>query len=153
MGKTNYNYPAEPASDHWGNTVANIKPLDNNEQDFSKTYMPSSQNPKTPDWGVTEANIKLPQDDFGAKQENFGESSGASNSGGGSDYGATMPYFRLPEAERAKYQTVPLTPTQEVEKQKQEEKEKGGIPVWAWITGGSGFGVLFESLTLLFSFI
>lgn len=123
-GKTNYNYPAQPPADDWGNTVANVR---HDDMDFGKTYISGANNPKTPDWGVTQGNIKLPQDDFGGGQE---------DSGGGNDYGATTPYFRLPETERAKYQNVPLTPTQEAAKQKEEAKQKGGVPAWLWVSGG-----------------
>ena len=141
--KTNYNYPAQPASDDWGNTVANFRPTDNDDSDFGKTYLPSSNKPKTPDWGITQGDIKLPDNDFGAKP------------GGSSDpdFGATTPYFRLPEVERAKYQSIPLTPTQEADKKKQEEKEKGGIPSWVWVSGGLMSMFLFALLVLLIVYV
>lgn len=130
-GKTNYKYPAQPPSEDWGNTVANVRPFDTDENDFGNTYYPSSNKSKpADDWGVTQGNINIPQDDFGATQSGFG--GGSSNN---ADFGATVPYFRLPEAERIKYQNIPLTPTQEAEKQRREEKEKGGIPTWALVTG------------------
>ena len=141
--KTNYKYPAQPPADDWGNTVANIRPTRNDDIDFGKTYMPSANKPKTPDWGVTEGDIKLPDNDFGGKTQNAGET----------DFGATTPYFRLPEVERAKYENVPLTPTQEADKKKQEEKEKGGIPSWVWISGGLMSMFLFALLVLLIVFI
>ncbi len=59
--KTNYNYPAQPPADDWGNTVANYKPKDNYE-DFSDPYAPASNKPKVPDWGITQANINIPDD-------------------------------------------------------------------------------------------
>ena len=141
--KTNYKYPAQPAADDWGNTVANIRPTHNDDSDFGKTYMPSANKPKTPDWGITQGDIKMPDNDFGGKTQNSGEA----------DFGATTPYFRLPEVERAKYEKIPLTPTQEAEKQKQEEKEKGGIPSWVWISGGLMSMFLFALLVLLIVFI
>ena len=141
--KTNYKYPAQPAADDWGNTVANIRPTHNDDSDFGKTYMPSANKPKTPDWGITQGDIKMPDNDFGGKTQNSGEA----------DFGATTPYFRLPEVERAKYENIPLTPTQEAEKQKQEEKEKGGIPSWVWISGGLMSMFLFALLVLLIVFI
>jgi outer membrane protein OmpA-like peptidoglycan-associated protein len=126
--KTNYNTPKfapQPPADDWGKTVANIQPI-KDEPDFNKTYMPSGQNPKTPDWGVTDGNIKLPGDDFG------GEKIGAQT-----NYGATSPFIQLPDAERSKYQNLPPTPTQAAEQKKEEEKDKkSGIPGWFWAVGG-----------------
>lgn len=126
--KTNYNagsgFPAQPSADDWGKTMANIPPI-KEESDFNKTFMPSN-NPKTPDWGVTDQNIKLPNDDFGGGKEDFGNRT---------NYGATAPFIHLPEETRAKYQTPPPTPTQKAEQEKQEEK-KGGIPGWFWATAG-----------------
>lgn len=126
--KTNYNaqkFAPQPPADDWGKTVANIQPI-KDEPDFNKTYMSSGQNPKTPDWGVTEGNIKLPNDDFGG--EKIGNQTG---------YGATSPFIQLPDAERAKYQNLPPTPTQAAEQKKEEDKEKkSGIPGWFWAVGG-----------------
>jgi outer membrane protein OmpA-like peptidoglycan-associated protein len=125
--KTNYNTPkfaAQPPADDWGKTVANIPPI-KDEPDFNKTYMPAN-NPKTPDWGVTDSNIKLPDNDFG------GEKIGSQT-----NYGATSPFIQLPEAERAKYQNLPPTPTQAAEQKREEEKDKKkGIPGWFWAAGG-----------------
>lgn len=111
--KTNYNSNFAPQP-----------PVD----DFNKTYMPAGQNPKAADWGVTDANIKVPDDDFGGEKENIG---------GRTNYGATSPFIQLPEAERAKYQNLPPTPTQKAEKEKEEhEHKKSGIPSWFWAVGG-----------------
>lgn len=140
-GKTNYNYPAQPPNEDWGNTVANVR---RDDMDFGKTFTPGAENPKTPDWGVTEGNIRLPNDDF----------SGRPDVGGGEpDYGATTPYFRLPEAERAKYQNVPLTPTQEQAAKKEEENKKGGVPAWLWVSGGLLSMFLFALVCLLIVYI
>lgn len=140
-GKTNYNYPAQPPADDWGNTVANVR---HDDLDFGKTFIPGSENPKTPDWGITQGNIRLPNDDFGSKP-----------SGGHDDanYGATTPYFRLPETERAKYQNIPLTPTQQEAAKEEEEKKKGGIPPWVWVSGGLFSMFLFAVLVLLIVYI
>jgi outer membrane protein OmpA-like peptidoglycan-associated protein len=124
--KTNYNaqkFAHQPPADDWGKTVANIPPI-KDEPDFNKTYMPAN-NPKTPDWGVTDNNIKLPSDDFG------GEKIGAQT-----NYGATSPFIQLPDAERQKYQNLPPTPTEAAEKKKEEEKEKKGVPAWFWAVAG-----------------
>jgi outer membrane protein OmpA-like peptidoglycan-associated protein len=143
--KTNYNFPAQPPADDWGNTVANIRPIETDEQDFGKTYFPSSQkNPQTPEWGMTQANIDLSETDFGGKQNNY--SSRQEESGAG--YGATTPYFRLPEAERAKYQNLPPTPTEKAAQEKKEKEEKGGVPAWVWISG-SLFSMFFFAVAVL----
>ncbi len=127
--KTNYNskFAPQPPADDWGKTVANIPPI-KDEPDFNKTYMPSGQNPKNADWGVTDGNIKLPNHDFGDERESQGNRT---------NYGATSPFIQLPDAERAKYQNLPPTPTQAAEQKKEDDKQKkGGIPGWFWAVGG-----------------
>ena len=123
--KTNYNskFAPQPPADDWGKTVANIPPI-KDEPDFNKTYMPSN-NPKTPDWGVTDANIKLPNHDFNDE-----------NQGNRTNYGATSPFINLPEAERAKYQNLPPTPTQAAQQKKEDDQKKKGIPGWFWAVAG-----------------
>lgn len=134
--KTNYNYPAQPPADDWGHTVANIKPIED-EQDFNKTYLPSTgrNTPQQPDWGMTQANVDLSETDFGAQQRTSG-SGGRQEDFGETGYGATTPYFRLPEAERQKYQNLPPTPTEKAEQEKKEQESKGGVPAWVWVSGG-----------------
>ncbi len=146
-GKTNFRKPSsQPPADDWGNTVANVR---HDDADFGKTFLPgSSPAPKTPDWGNSQASIKLPgNEDFSGNADTYGSSSGGS--GGGNDFGATTPYFRLPEAERAKYENIPLTPTQEAAKQKEEDKQKGGIPSWVWVSGGLGAMFVFAVVILV----
>ena len=46
-----------------------------------------------------------------------------------------MPYFQLPENERAKYQNLPSTPEADKAEAGKNEK-KGGIPSWLLATGG-----------------
>jgi outer membrane protein OmpA-like peptidoglycan-associated protein len=121
-------YPSQPASDDWGNTVANIKPIDLSGFDTG------SSSPKVPDWGETRANMNV--DDFGA-----GSPSSADDFSG--DYGKTTPYFKLPEAERAKYQNLPPTPTQQAEQEKAEAAAQGGIPGWVWAAGGISLLMIF----------
>ncbi len=140
-GKTNYNFPVQPpSSDDWGNTHINVKPIESDEPDFNKTYLPPSgkNNPSTPDWGMTQQNIDLSETDFGANQKNSNRSSSRDEDfgGGNANYGATTPYFRLPETERQKYQNLPPTPTEKAEQQQQEQQKKGGIPTWLWVSGG-----------------
>jgi outer membrane protein OmpA-like peptidoglycan-associated protein len=137
--KTNYNnFSPQPPADDWGKTVSNYNVAQDDEPDFGKTYLPASQSPKTPDWGITQENISLPQDDF-SRTENFGSHD--------ESYGATTPYFRLPDAERAKYQETPPTPAQEAEKKKEEQK--GGIPSWVWVSGGLATLFLFFIFVLV----
>jgi outer membrane protein OmpA-like peptidoglycan-associated protein len=127
--KSSSNFPKQPAADDWGKTVTNIRPIDTENQDFGKTFLPGSQSssPQSPDWGVTNANIAVSPADFGSNPEDFG---------GGGGYDKTTPYFRLPEAERTKYQNLPPTPTEKAEQEKREKEAKGGIPSWVWIGGG-----------------
>jgi len=91
---------------------------------------------------MTQANIDLSQADFGTRPDDFG-----GGSGGG--YDKTTPYFRLPDAERAKYQNIPATPAEEAAKKEQEQREKGGIPNWVWVSGGLTMMFLFAVLLLL----
>lgn len=133
--KTNYGSSPQPPAEDWGKTVANYNiPSQKGEDqpDFSKTYLPSNQPKSSDEWGMTQANINLPAD-FGTKPGDFRES-GAGNSSG--NYEFTKPLIQLPEAERAKYQNLPPTPTQEAAQQKEEAKKTGGIPNWVWITAG-----------------
>lgn len=135
-GKVGSKHSAQPPADDWGNTVANVR---HEDIDFNKTYMPGAANQPN-DWGSTQGNIKLPQDvNYG------GQDSGGRDD---NDYGATTPYFRLPDSERAKYQNVPPTPTQEAEQKRQEEKAKGGVPGWLWASGGLLAMFLFAVLIL-----
>jgi outer membrane protein OmpA-like peptidoglycan-associated protein len=141
--RTGSRHPKQPPADDWGNTVANVR---QDDIDFGKTYIPGGANAQGSDWDHTQGNIKLPQDvNYGG--EDFG------SRGGDTDYGATTPYFRLPDAERAKYQNVPPTPTQEAEQKRQEEKAKGGVPGWLWVSGGLVAMFLFAILVLLVVYI
>ena len=143
-GKTNYKHPAQPPADDWGNTVANVR---RDDIDFDKTYLPGANN-QANDWGGTQSNIRMPPADFdGGGQDDYG------GRGGDNDYGATTPYFRLPDAERAKYQNVPPTPTQAAEQRRQEEKTKGGVPGWLWVSGGLTAMFLFAVFVLLVIYI
>jgi outer membrane protein OmpA-like peptidoglycan-associated protein len=126
--KTNYNMPRQPKADDWGHTVANIKPIDTSgsPHDMDKTFFPGSggQKPSVPEWGMTEARVDMANADFGGQPNEFG--------GQEEGYGKTTPYFTLPEAERAKYQNLPPTPTEQAAQAAQDQKEKGGVPGWVW---------------------
>lgn len=146
--KTNYNYSPKqsPPADDWGKTAHNIniprsQPGSQPNDDFGKTFAPGSQ-PKNTDWGATQANINIPRgggSDFG--QDDFGGNKRQENN-------ATMPYFQLPEAERAKYQNLPPTPTEAKEAEKEKEK-KGGIPGWLWASAGLLAAFLFAVVVIL----
>ncbi len=138
--KTNYNFPKQPAPDEWGKTVTNIRPIDTDGQDFGKTVIPGSQRaPQTPDWGMTAANVNVNPADIGSAPEDFG---------GGAGYQKTTPYFQLPEAERAKYQNLPPTPTEKAEQEKREQAAKGGVPGWVWASLGL-FGMFMFAIVVL----
>lgn len=126
--KTNYKMPRQPPPDDWGKTVANIKPIDTSGEDFGKTFFPGSKAPSTPEWGMTEARVNVGGADFGTRPEDFGGSSQ------GQVYDKTTPYFRLPEAEREKYQDLPPTPTEQAAQEEQEQKRKRRYP---WLVLGS----------------
>ncbi|MCC6824495.1 MAG: OmpA family protein [Acidobacteria bacterium] len=105
----------KPAPDDWGKTILNIKPIDTG----------SDRTPSTPEWGMTETNINVNAADLGTAPEDFAPRERMDK---------TMPYFQLPEAERAKYQKLPPTPTEAAEQAQQEDK--GGIPNWVWAAAG-----------------
>lgn len=131
--KTNYGgrFVAPPA-DEWGKTVTNVKPI-GGSPDFNKTVIPGQPAPKTPEWGLTQQNVKLPSDDLPGN-----------NAPAEPDYGATAPFIKLPEADRLKYQNLPPTPTEQADQQRAAEKAKGGIPTWFWVASG---------LTVVFFFV
>lgn len=115
-------FQAASLGDDWEKTVSNIPPI-KNEPDFNKTHLPSN-NPKTPDWGVTEQNIRLPQDDLAA-----GETKRRAT---GRITAQHLRSFQLPRPNARSIQNLPPTPTQRADKEKEEAKEKGGIPGWFW---------------------
>lgn len=124
--KTNYNLPNQPSADEWGKTITNLRPIDTDRPDLDKTYFPGSgSSSPTPDWGMTESNVNAA--DLGTRPEDFGPAD---------TYNKTVPYFRLPEAERAKYQNLPPTAS---EKAAAEEAEMGqsGVPGWVWVAAGA----------------
>ena len=139
--KTNNNFSPQPRDDGWGKTAPNYTIPQDDEPDFNKTYNPSAQSPKTPDWGMTETNLNFPRDD---RQDDFG----GDGRRGGDNYGVTTPLIRLPEAERAKYQNLPPTPTEEKAKQNEEKQKKGGIPPWLLVSGGLAALFLFAVVAI-----
>ena len=119
--KTNYRMPRQPNPDEWGRTVANIKPIETGvSPDMDKTFFPGAQKPSVPEWGMTEARVDAANADFGSSSQ---EEEG---------YGKTTPYFKLPEAERAKYQNLPPTASEQAAQAAQDQKAKGGVPTWLW---------------------
>ncbi len=133
--KTNYNFPRQPAPDDWGKTITNIKPIDTGAPpDYGKTMYPGADKEKGSDWGVPKPNAGQSPADFGSNADDFGARDDK-----------TTPYFRLPEAERAKYQNLPPTPTQRAA---QESKDKKGIPGWVWVSVGLAAMFLFVVVVL-----
>jgi outer membrane protein OmpA-like peptidoglycan-associated protein len=128
--KTNYNFSSpkqSPPADEWGKTAVNINaPRNQPEDDFGKT-LPPGQYRKEPNWDATQANINVPRG--GYEREDYGGR-------GEPEYKATMPYFQLPESERAKYQNLP--PAQTPSESEKTNEKKGGIPMWVWAAGGLG---------------
>ena len=108
----------------WGKTVINydVSLEHEEEKSFGEEQHPSPKSPKQPDWGMTQANVDI-DSEFEDSEPKDDES-----------YGATTPYFKLPEVDREKYQNIPPTPTEQAAEQKKESK--GGIPVWFWATAG-----------------
>lgn len=125
--KTNYNYPKQPEPDEWGKTVTNLRPIETGGQDFDKTFYPGTQAPSTPEWGMTETDIKVNAADLGGRSDDFSSAP---------SYDKTTPYFQLPEAERAKYQNLPPTPTEQAAQAEKEGSAAGGVPGWVWVTAG-----------------
>jgi outer membrane protein OmpA-like peptidoglycan-associated protein len=121
-------YARQPAPDEWGKTVTNLRPIDTEHQDMNKTFYPGSKAPSTPEWGMTEPNINVNAADLGTRPEDFRGNEPA--------YDKTMPYFRLPEAEQAKYQNLPPTPVEQAAAAEREQKAKGGLPTWFWVAAG-----------------
>lgn len=137
--KTNYNFPKQPDSGgDWGKTVTNIKPIDTGRHDFGQTNPGSSSQPDA-DWAATRANINVPDTDFGPPP--------AAAEGG---YDKTTPYFKLPEAERAKYQSLPPTAAETAAQEEKDKKAKGGIPSWVWVSAGFLAMFMFAILVLVF---
>ncbi len=146
--KTNLDFPSQTPADDWGKTVINYDVSssldededDDNDDDFKNTHY-SNNSPKQPDWGMTQANINFDSD--------FEPSNKDDVSNDEIQYGVTTPYFKLPEAEREKYQNLPQTPTEKVRQEENEKREKGGIPTWFWISAGLMLMFTFAVIVLL----
>jgi len=121
--KTNYNFPKQPEADEWGKTVMNIKPIDTSRADYGKTIFPGAAKQPDGDWTATRADSTGPDTDFASTPSDSSEG-----------YGKTTPYFQLPEAERAKYESLPPTAAEQAAKEAEEKKAKGGVPGWVWVT-------------------
>ena len=120
--KTNYSLPrpaAAPSPHEWDKTVTNLRPIDTEREDLNKTFLPGQQ-PSSPEWGMTEPNVNLRDTDFGESES----------------YQKTTPYFRLPEAERAKYANLPPTPA-EAAAVNEADTAPGGMPGWVWAAAGA----------------
>ncbi len=126
--------PSESPADDWGKTVINYNVAEEHDDapSYGEEHHPSPDTPKQPEWGMTQPNVNL-NDDF----EDAGQQEDE-------NYGATTPYFKLPEADQKKYQNLPPTPAEKA--LEEESRNKGGIPVWFW----AGTAIL---VMLFFSFV
>lgn len=181
-GKTAYNVPVNPPrqsspppADDWGKTAYNINipgneppPVSNQPYDPNKTYIPGRQEPQPPqsnsarevDWGLTQANIRLP-DEYNQPNQNQGKQE--------ENWGMTTPYIRLPENEKRKYQQSAQPPPQQRQERQERQsaalpppaqmnapqqaaapqEKKGGIPGWLLASGGLLAMFLFALVVLL----
>ncbi len=137
--KTNYNLPKSESSD-WGKTVTNLKPIDTSGDDGNKTFYAGAKTPSTPEWGLTEPNIKINDPNVGMSPDEFARAE---------SFDKTPPYFQLPEAEKAKYQQIPPTPTEAAEQRAAENTSQGGIPSWVWIAAGAMTFLFFVIVALM----
>lgn len=119
-GAPSRDFPNQPGADDWGNTVTNLKPIDIDRE-------PNTAKPV--DWGMTQANVDM-------TREEYSRGSNAAPDDFGAGYDKTTPYFRLPEAERQKYQNIPPSPAEQAAIEQREKEEKGGVPGWVWVTAG-----------------
>ncbi|NNE97688.1 MAG: OmpA family protein [Pyrinomonadaceae bacterium] len=138
--KTQVNKPSDAPADDWGKTVINYNDSaeGDSDEEFGATQYNTNSDPSEPEWGMTQANVNL----------------GREFEGDDSDFdiepdGATVPYFRLPEAERAKYEKIAPTPTEKAKKEEEEKKKQGGIPIWFWVSAGIMTMFSFAVLVLL----
>jgi outer membrane protein OmpA-like peptidoglycan-associated protein len=137
-------YGNQPSSD-WEKTNYNYSPKDLGRDDWNKTAFntPKATPPpqKDADWGATQANINLPnnqysqsfdEEDFSGKRADF-------------DSGKTSVGINLPKNEPPKYQEPPSEKSEE----ETEEKKKGGIPGWVWASAGLFSMFIFALIVLL----
>ncbi len=111
--------------DDFSKTIIRSSPPKSDVTDWGKTLYgkEAEQVSAQPDWGVTQPNINLsnvvPQQPSNQPSENE------------QNYGATTPYFQLPENDRVKYQQAQIVQEQA---EAQTKKKSGGIPTWVWIS-------------------
>ena len=124
--KTQINKPSDAPADDWGKTVINYNNSEKeHEEEVSNTQYNTNINPSEPEWGMTQAGINVGRDNHDDDADFDIESDGA-----------TVPYFRLPEADRKKYEKLDPTPTEKARKEEEDKKSNGGIPIWFWISAG-----------------
>ena len=111
--------------------------------DFGLTGNNARQTPSEIDFGSTLT-------DFSAVQPKRNEAN--------ADFGATMPFIKLPPNERQKitrYQEEvrAQTAAAEAEQAATAQKKKSGIPLWAWIVGGGFAGFAFLAIIGLAAYL
>ncbi len=140
--KTSYNVASEAPPDDWGKTVINYdSSLEDkgSAEDFGDTYS-SGRKSEEPDWGLTQANVNL-GGAFEASEDDEFESEQV-------DTAATQHVIHIPELDRKRLQ-IPPTPTERVAEERKEQRSKGGIPAWFWITAGMMTMFFFAVIVLL----
>jgi outer membrane protein OmpA-like peptidoglycan-associated protein len=138
-GKTQVGMPSAAPADDWGKTVINYdvssdideEEEDDDEIDFNKTHY-ENNSPREPDWGMTQAHINV-DNDFGSANKNSDDNDFGRNQEE-ETYGATIPYFKLPESIRK--ELPPPTPTEKAKKEAEDKKKEGGVPTWFWVSAG-----------------
>lgn len=130
--KTNYNYsPKDLGRDEWNKTAYN-----------TPKGTPPQPSSKDAEWGVTQANINLPNNQPNKYNQSFDEDFGAKPY----DSGKTSVGINIPQNEPPKYQEPPSATREE---EKEAEAKKGGIPSWLWASAGLLGMFLFAVVVLL----
>jgi outer membrane protein OmpA-like peptidoglycan-associated protein len=122
---SNEDDPKPQPSDDFSKTIIRSSSPKKEVTDWGKTLIgnQAEQVSEQPDWGVTQPNINLSNAvPPPSNQPRENEQS----------YGATTPYFQLPESDRAKYQQAQIVQEQQVANE-QTKKKSGGIPSWVWV--------------------
>lgn len=124
-----------PPSSDWEKTNYNYSPKDLGREEWNKTAfnIPKSSPPqpsqKEGEWGMTQAQINLPNNQSNQYQQSFDDDFGEKRS----DYDKTSVGINLPRNEPPKYQEPP---SDKKEEEKIEQEKRGGIPGWIWASAG-----------------
>lgn len=139
-------FSEQPASD-WEKTNYNYSPKDLGGEEWNKTAYnipKSTPPPKDAEWGMTGAQINLPNNQSNQSQQSFDDDDFG---GRRADYDKTSVGINLPKNEPPPQYQEP--PSQKQEEEKAEERKRGGIPGWLWASAGLLGMFLFAVVTLL----